>query len=121
MAGLNRELIDLRALFDLRWKADQRAVKRWKAAHPERQLVWPDHADMVVWLIEQADENAARIAIVRAAAQAAHDAVWHPSLPESWRLIETAGGDIGPSARTLRALHDLLEAVADQEEPDAGH
>lgn len=39
--------------FDLRWKADQRAIKRWQAAGPGRDLTWPDHADLVVWLLER--------------------------------------------------------------------
>jgi hypothetical protein len=37
----------------LRWDADMRAIKRWQAAHPERGEVWPDHADMVVWLLDE--------------------------------------------------------------------
>jgi hypothetical protein len=41
--------------FDLRWNADMRAIKRWQAAHPGKELVWPDHADLVVWLMEQLD------------------------------------------------------------------
>ena len=52
---------ELQATFDLRWQADQRAIKKWQAAHPGNDLVWPDHADMVVWLLEQLDapkENA---------------------------------------------------------------
>lgn len=42
-----------RKSFDVRWEADQRAIKRWQEAHPGNDLVWPDHADMVVWLMEQ--------------------------------------------------------------------
>lgn len=49
------ELAELRATFDLRWKADMRAIRRWQEAHPERGPVWPDHADLVVWLMEQHD------------------------------------------------------------------
>ena len=30
-----------------------RAIKRWQAAHPGNDLRWPDHADLVVWLMEQ--------------------------------------------------------------------
>lgn len=41
--------------FDLRQKADMRAIKRWQAAHPGNDLTWPDHADMVVWLLERLD------------------------------------------------------------------
>lgn len=46
--------------FDLRWNADQRAIKRWQAAAPagkDRSLTWPDHADLVVWLLEQLDRT----------------------------------------------------------------
>lgn len=39
--------------FDLRWKADMRAVKMWREAHPGNELVIPDHADMVTWMLEQ--------------------------------------------------------------------
>ena len=46
---------EYRASFDLRWKADMRAIKRWQAAHPGNDLVWPDHADMVVWLLGEVD------------------------------------------------------------------
>lgn len=51
---------ELQAGFDLRWKADMRAIKRWQEA-TGRELVWPDHADLVVWLLEQLeDRDAAR-------------------------------------------------------------
>lgn len=40
-------------MFDLRWKADMRAIKRWQQAHPGKPNVWPDHADLVVWLMDQ--------------------------------------------------------------------
>lgn len=49
------EIEELRAGFDLRWEADMRAIKRWQEAHPGKELVWPDHADLVVWLLEQLD------------------------------------------------------------------
>lgn len=50
LAQTNKELEDL---FDLRHAADCRAVKRWRRAHPGNDLRSPDHADLVVWLIEQ--------------------------------------------------------------------
>ena len=40
-------------LFETRWAADMRAIKRWQAAGPDRELIWPDHADLCVWLLEQ--------------------------------------------------------------------
>jgi len=51
---------ELQQLFDLQWKADRRAVKLWQAAHPGNDLVWPDHTNMVVWLMEQYDAHAQR-------------------------------------------------------------
>lgn len=53
---LTEERDDLQATFDLRWKADMRAIKRWQAAHPGNDLTWPDHADLVVWLMEELDK-----------------------------------------------------------------
>jgi hypothetical protein len=53
--GLYDQIEALEATFDLRWKADMRAIKRWQDAHPGNELVWPDHADLVVWLMEQLD------------------------------------------------------------------
>jgi hypothetical protein len=47
------ELDDLQACFNLRWEADMRAIKRWKDAHPEKPLTWPDHVDLVTWLDDQ--------------------------------------------------------------------
>ncbi len=58
IVGAIDELIERRASFDLRWDADMRAIKRWQAAHPGNDLTWPDHADMVVWLLEQIETRA---------------------------------------------------------------
>lgn len=49
-----QDIVDeLQRVFDLRWQADQRAIKMWRAAHPGKDMVWPDHADLVVWLLER--------------------------------------------------------------------
>jgi len=48
---LRRTNEGLQLTFDLRWKADQRAIKRWQDA-TGKKLTWPDHADLVVWLLE---------------------------------------------------------------------
>lgn len=48
-------LAELESLFDLRWAADMRAIKRWQEGHPERKRIWPDHADLVVWLLERVE------------------------------------------------------------------
>jgi hypothetical protein len=60
---------ELEATFALRWHADQRAIKRWQAEDPKaRELVWPDHADMVVGLLKALDDAqlAYRLAFERA-------------------------------------------------------
>lgn len=63
---LQAELAEMNALFDLRWKADMRAIERWRAEQPaERKLRQPDHFDMVVWLMKELsnwDEAKTRLA-----------------------------------------------------------
>lgn len=40
--------------FDLRWKATQRAIDRWRAEDPAgRKLEQPDHADLCCWLMDR--------------------------------------------------------------------
>ena len=55
------KLAEMQAEFDLRWKADMRAIEQWKEAHLVSS-VWPDHADMVVWLLARADKAEAGLA-----------------------------------------------------------
>jgi len=50
--ALEAEKLELEQSFDLRWKADMRGIKRWQNA-TGRELVWPDHADLIVWLLER--------------------------------------------------------------------
>ena len=50
------ECHDLNDLFELQLRADQRAVKRWREAHPGKETTSPDRADLVVWLMGQLDE-----------------------------------------------------------------
>ena len=47
---------ELEEIFELRHKADMRAITMWREKHPERELTLPDHADMVVWLLERLDK-----------------------------------------------------------------
>lgn len=52
IAELTTEKAEQEASFDLRWKADMRAIKRWQEKTGRTQ-VWPDHADLCVWLLER--------------------------------------------------------------------
>ena len=54
-ADVGERIAELQASADLRWKADMRAIERWRAAHPDKELVWPDHADLCVWLMGELD------------------------------------------------------------------
>jgi len=54
---MRERIEELERTFAFRWDADMRAIKRWQAAHPGNDLVWPDHADMVVWLLEEHDKR----------------------------------------------------------------
>lgn len=53
------ETDDLERTFDMRWQADQRAIKRWQA-ETGRTDTWPDHADLCVWLMEKLDAERER-------------------------------------------------------------
>jgi hypothetical protein len=33
--------------------SDQMALAQWRAAHPDSELTIPDHADLVIWLLDQ--------------------------------------------------------------------
>ena len=44
------ELAEMNRIFDLRHKADMRAIKKWHQAGGD-SLTWPDHADLVCFLM----------------------------------------------------------------------
>ena len=66
---LQAEVQEHEASFNLRHGADMRAIKRWQEATGKTQ-VWPDHADLCVWLMEsterlQAELNESQVEIER--------------------------------------------------------
>ncbi len=61
LAEAATERDELQASADLRWKADMRAIHRWQSA-TGKDLVWPDHADLCVWLMGQLAEARSHIA-----------------------------------------------------------
>lgn len=50
---LEAENADLHDTIDAVIAADERAVNLWRAAHPGNELVVPDRAKLVGWLLEQ--------------------------------------------------------------------
>ncbi len=54
ISELEAELVEERSGFDIRWRADMRAIDLWQAETGETQK-WPDHADLCVWLMKRLD------------------------------------------------------------------
>jgi len=48
---LRGELADMQATFDLSYNANLRGIKLWQDANPGNELVWPDQAKLVEWLL----------------------------------------------------------------------
>jgi len=67
VARLTAELDEFQALFDLIWKADMRATQMWQDANPGNDLVWPDGANLTLWLMGQVDKAEAENARLREA------------------------------------------------------
>lgn len=60
---LTSEVKEYTTVFDFSWNADRRAQRMWEEAHPDQPLVWPDKADMIVWLLERDFQSRKELAI----------------------------------------------------------
>lgn len=56
MREAEENAIELQRLFQARWHADMRATNIWQR-ETGRRGVWPDHADMVLWLLQKLDAH----------------------------------------------------------------
>lgn len=61
---LQKDNDDFQSSFDLRHKADMRAIKRWQA-ETGKDLAWPDHADLCVWLLEKNEHAESQLRALR--------------------------------------------------------
>lgn len=114
---------ELQETFDMRWNADMRAVAMWRAENPGNDLVLPDHADLVVWLLDQAD------ALSEAASRVLKSAgKWTPDHYELSAHVTTfrdaaaltpsaLSGDAGEVEKLREALEPFAE-VLDDYDPD---
>ena len=66
LRAAERERREHEGSFNIRWKADMRAIKRWQEANGQPDM-WPDHADLCVWLMGQLEEERAYTASLEAA------------------------------------------------------
>lgn len=57
LAAITQERDELQKIFDLQWDAQKRTIARWQAA-TGKHTTWPDHADLLVWLLEQLEASA---------------------------------------------------------------
>ena len=97
---LARENEEYKASFDLRYKADQRAIERWRKA-TGREMVLPDQADLCVWLSGENEE------LRRASARVKH------ALSSLFALVE---GEC-PSLLEDDHHYDLVKAALAAKEP----
>lgn len=49
----NTVISEMQRTFDLMWDADQRGIKAWQEANPGNDLVWPDRAKHMQWILNQ--------------------------------------------------------------------
>lgn len=92
-APLEARTQELEAGFDLRWEADQRAVKMWHDAGGDK-LEWPDHADLVVWLLGRIDELEATLEDEEAS---------HQETLELWKTARSRADALEARVRELEA------------------
>lgn len=62
---LKDQIGDYRKVFDLQWKADLRAVARWRDAAPGRDMKLPDRADLCGFLLERVEALEKELALLR--------------------------------------------------------
>lgn len=113
LRAIAAERDESQATFDLRWKADMRAIKQWQAAHPGNDLVWPDHVDLVLWLAER--DEAAQAENKRLREAHANLDAWATAevrrLKRLWTYMQEAAADAGAdepmtAAEWLREFED---------------
>jgi len=98
--------------FDLRWKADQRAIKRWQSEGPNRDLTWPDDADMVVWLLDKCAGFAARIVDLTGPKLDALKAASLALADEADAEVAALEATIAAQAERITALEATLQVYA---------
>ena len=67
---LQADLDDTNRIFEMHWDCSMRAIRMWQAANPGNDLVWPDAADLLVWLLDQHKNQRDEIARLRNALNA---------------------------------------------------
>lgn len=50
---LETEVAEIQSVWDLTWKADQKAIEIWRTSHPRDETVFPDRSKMTEWMLER--------------------------------------------------------------------
>lgn len=110
----------LQRLADLRWAADERAIQRWQAEEPGRELQRPDHADLCCWLIvrfammrDDRDAIRAQLAAREAAAREGERAAMLDALAAIEAEAQRRYQDAEHVERTGAYLHGVVAGIRD--------
>jgi hypothetical protein len=127
LTGENQRLkadnAELESTFNLQWKADRRAIRRWQQAHPGSDHIWPDRADMVVWLLDQfaalkkklEKEQKKRMEtdLAFALSDSVLPADFEPDLPPTIRLHKFIEKQAGRIAKLVGVLEQVTQICED--------
>lgn len=118
------ELCEFDHTFALRRDADMRAIDRWRKAHPGNDLALPDHADLVVWLLEElymARANADTIPLPIAAQTDSFtpetDAALRDGMnaAQTWQMLQRLERERDEYKDSLDKCHDVLGESRDSD------
>jgi len=95
LARVTEERDDLQHTFSVMFAANMRGVEAWQAANPGNDLVWPDHAKLVEWLLTERDALAAKLRDAEAERDAARKSIgeYAQALAKERRFIRDASAD----------------------------
>lgn len=124
-------LREYEASFQMHWDADQKGIKLWQEAHPGSDLTWPDHAEMVAWMLGEIerlreDLSYAKQELMFAQALAVQtagldgDAKRSDALEEAARVAEGWFTRDGALAEADDAKHDIAAHIRALKEKNQG-
>ena len=122
IAALKAEITDLNHTFDMVKAADERALKMYWDAHPDKRRMVPSQVNMDIWLLEQIDRlkdvNGELVSIIEGMVNG--EGLWLPPLPDK-SDPENEGeyaALYGMYRRMIRALAKAKEAANAENERD---
>lgn len=117
---LKKENEEWQQRFDRFWDADQRGIKAYQEKHGTTEE-WPDHADLICWLMERVSSLAEDAEVGRLVNKLLHREIGfdapqdYPSLEISYCQFEkhAYGGTLDDGVKVVErsSLLDLLEAL----------